>query len=114
VKGLQIDLEEIEERILLRLEGRIDAISAPTLEKKLRQLIDEQRLFLLLDLTQVDYVSSAGLRVLLAMSKKVHGKQGYLVLFSLQEEVAAIFKMAGFDRILSICQNETEALQFRK
>ena len=111
--GLKIDLEEVEGKVLLRLDGRIDTASAPLLEKKLTQLLQESHFMLLLDFTRVDYLSSAGLRVLLFASKKTHEKNGALILFSLQEEALSIIKMAGFDRILRICLNEKEALQFR-
>lgn len=112
--GLQIELEEIEQRILLRLDGRLDASSIQILERKIDKLIEERHTQLLLDFTRVDYLSSAGLRILLAATKKLKAKKGTLVLFSLQEEVSEVIKMAGFDRILQICTNEKEALQLNK
>lgn len=112
--GLEIELEEIEHRIVLRIDGRLDAASAPILERKLNQLIGEHRHYLCLDFLRVDYLSSAGMRVLLAASKKVHASKGHLILFSLNEEVAEVIKMAGFDKILHICSTEKEALQFHK
>ena len=68
----------------------------------------------MLDFTRIDYLSSAGLRILLSATKKLKEKKGTLILFSLQEEVLEIIKMAGFDKILHICLNEKEALQFHK
>ncbi len=112
--GLHIELEEIEQRIILRIDGRLDAASAPMLERKLSNLFDEHHYRLLLDFTRVDYLSSAGLRVLLSATKKTKAKKGDLILFSLQEEVLEIVKMAGFDKILHLCSNEKEALQFHK
>ena len=112
--GLKIELENIEGRVLLRLEGRLDAASAPLLEKKIGNLLEEGHFLLILDFTRVDYLSSAGLRVLLAASKKSKQKKGTLILCSLQDEVFEIVKMTGFDKILSICSNEKEALRFGK
>ena len=74
--GLKIDMEEISQRIILRLDGRIDAASSMILERKLNKLIDENHLHLLLDFTRVDYLSSAGMRVLLSSLKKVKAKKG--------------------------------------
>lgn len=73
--GLSIELEEIEHRVILRLDGRIDAASAPILERKLNSLVEEDHLYLLLDFSRVDYLSSAGMRVLLSVSKKTASKK---------------------------------------
>lgn len=112
--GLRIDLEEIEHRVILRLQGRLDVASSPLLERKLSNLIEEEHTHLLLDFSRIDYLSSAGMRVLLAAAKKLTSKKGELVLFSLTDEVSEVIKMAGFDKIFSIVSSEKEALQFHK
>lgn len=112
--GLQIELEEIEHRVILRVDGRLDVATAPILEKKINNLIDEDHFHLILDFSRIDYLSSAGMRVLLSASKKLKSKKGGLILFSLSEDVSEVIKMAGFDKILHICSSEKEALQFHK
>ena len=109
--GFKIIPEEIDRKLILRIEGRLDASSSPILEKKIQQMIDELHHYVILDFSQVDYLSSAGLRVLLAATKKLKSNQGDLVLFSLGEDILEIIKMAGFDKILRICSNESDALQ---
>jgi len=111
--SLKVDLEAIEQKIVLRLEGRIDAATSPLLERQMERLIQEKHHHLLLDLNQVDYLSSAGLRLLLSMSKKLQSLKGFLILFSLAAEVEEIVKMAGFDRVLLLFANEKDALQYR-
>lgn len=110
--GLHISAEEIGPKVVLRLEGRIDAATSAVLENRLQKLINEERVQLLLDFTDVDYLSSAGMRVLLASLKKVKAKGGLLALFSVTEDVNEIIRLAGFDKILHIFLNEQEALQF--
>ncbi len=113
--GIQITLEEIDQVLILRLDGRLDAATAVVLERKLAPLIEEgKHLRIALDCANIDYLSSAGMRVLLAMNKKMHTKQGVLLLFSLSGEVEEILKMAGFDRVFRIFSNEKEVLQFKK
>lgn len=112
--GLHIDLEEIDRKLILRIDGRLDASSSPILERKINGLLEERHTHLLLDFTHVDYLSSAGMRVLLAATKKLKGKKGDLILFSLHDDVAGIVRMAGFDKILHICANEKEALHITK
>ncbi len=112
--GLRIQLEEIEHRVILRIDGRVDAASAPILERKINSLIEEDHYLLILDFSQIDYLSSAGMRVLLSATKKLKSKKGRLILFSVADEVEEIIKMAGFDKILHICSSEKEALQFNQ
>jgi len=112
--GLHIQLEEIEHRVILRIDGRLDAASAPILERKMANLIEENHHLLLLDFSRVDYLSSAGMRVLLSATKKLKAQKGSLILFSVADDVGEIIKMAGFDKILHICSSEKEALQFHK
>lgn len=109
--GLKIGLEEIDRKVVLRLEGRLDAATTPILERKLNTLIDEHRIHLLLDFTDVDYLSSAGMRLLLTTSKKLKAKKGVLILFAIDEDVLEIIKLAGFEKILFIFETEQDALQ---
>ena len=110
--GLHIELETVDQKIILRIEGRLDASSSSILERKLNSLIGENHDYLLLDFTRVNYLSSAGMRVLLSATKQLKAKGGSLLLFSLGDEVEEIVKMAGFDRILHIFSSEKEAFQF--
>lgn len=109
--GLRIELEEIEHRVILRVDGRVDASSAPILERKINSLIEDGHTYLLLDFNRLDYLSSAGMRVLLASLKKLKSQKGDLILFGLSEEVIDVIKMAGFDKIFRIYSSEKEALQ---
>ena len=64
----------------------------------------------LVDFSKVDYLSSAGMRLLLSTTKKMKKNEGKLIFFSISDEVMEIIRMAGFERILSIYGSEQEAL----
>ncbi|MBP9840930.1 MAG: STAS domain-containing protein [Simkaniaceae bacterium] len=107
--GLNI-LEDLGEgHTILRIEGRLDATSASLLESKLQGLFEANRMKVLIDFSKIDYLSSAGMRVLLASTKKWKGMGGRLVFFSIGDDVMEIIKMAGFERILNISNNEMDA-----
>jgi anti-anti-sigma factor len=108
---MNVVVEEKEDYSVLRLKGRMDATSMPLLESKIDHLIQKKVLRVLLDFSHVDYLSSAGLRFLLAATKKVKSSGGLLVISSVAEEVMEIIKMAGFERILHIFPNEKKALE---
>ena len=82
------------------LEGRLDTTSAPQLEAELRQDLNGiTRLDL--DFAALEYISSAGLRVLLAV-QKVMRKQGEMVIYNVNETVMEVFEITGFIDILTI------------
>lgn len=82
------------------LEGRLDTVTAPELEKALMELIPDLT-ELKLDFTDLDYISSAGLRVLLA-AQKAMSKQGSMTLTHVNEAVMEILEVTGFTDILTI------------
>jgi len=108
--GLNVKINEVNQKTVLRIEGRLDAASAPVLENKLTELISSGKTQLVLDFAKVDYLSSAGMRLLLSTTKKLKSADGKLHFCSISEEVMEIIKMAGFERILSIYQTEQEAI----
>ena len=110
--GINIQIEDDQGVSIFRLEGRMDATSAPLLEKKLKKQISSLgKTKLVLDFAKVDYLSSAGMRLLLSTTKKLKEGDGALHLCSVSEEVMEIIKMAGFERIIRIFPTEQEALQ---
>ncbi len=81
------------------LEGRLDTTTAPTLEADLKGSLDGVTK-LIFDLEKLEYISSAGLRVLLS-SQKIMNKQGAMVITNTSEAVKEIFDVTGFSDILS-------------
>ncbi|MBO6112543.1 MAG: STAS domain-containing protein [Lachnospiraceae bacterium] len=84
----------------ISLEGRLDTTTAPQLEEEVKNSLDGVS-SLIMDLTQLEYISSAGLRVLLS-AQKVMNKQGSMVVRNASEEVKEIFEVTGFSDILTI------------
>ena len=84
----------------LALEGRLDTTTAPQLEAELKRSIDGVS-DLSMDFAQLEYLSSAGLRVLLA-AQKVMNRQGKMVIRHVNETIMEIFEVTGFSDILTI------------
>jgi len=110
VLGLEISIEEIDKIIILRLIGSIEASSFLVLQKKLDVLVNEERKNVLLDFSNVDYLSNTGLRVLVSYSNKFKEKKGSLGLFSVNEDIKELIRITGVDKILNIYKNEQEAI----
>lgn len=86
--------------LLVSLEGRLDTTTAPQLEKELNESI-EGVTSLTLDMNKLDYISSAGLRVLLSAQKKMNA-QGSMRVINVGETIMEIFEVTGFSDILTI------------
>ncbi len=86
--------------LTLVLEGRLDTMTAPRLESDLRSSIDGIEK-LVLDFASLEYISSAGLRILLS-TQKIMNKQGSMVIRNVNEDVMDIFDITGFADILTI------------
>ena len=97
---MNINIERENGKALMKLEGRLDTTTAPELEKAINGEGDELK-DLVLDFNGVDYISSAGLRVLLTAQKKMNA-QGNMELRGVSEAVMDVFEMTGFADILVI------------
>ncbi|MBQ9167589.1 MAG: STAS domain-containing protein [Oscillospiraceae bacterium] len=86
--------------LMITLSGRLDTTTAPQLESELKASLGGVEK-LVLDFAGLDYLSSAGLRVLLAAQKTMN-KQGSMVIRSVNETIAEIFEVTGFSDILTI------------
>ena len=97
---MTVNIEKNNKTVTLKLEGRLDTITAPMLEKAVN---DECKTAenLVLNFEKLDYISSAGLRVLLGAQKKMN-KQGSMKLTNVREEVMDVLEMTGFADILTI------------
>ena len=96
--------------MILGLKGRLDASNANTVEQKVLGLIDAGENRWVIDLGQLDYISSAGLRVLLMAAKRLRTGGGKIALASLQDHVKEVFDIAGFSAIFAIYANRDAAI----
>ena len=97
---LNIVKERRDDALTVKLEGRLDTTTAPELEGALRDELSEVKA-LVFDLSGLEYISSAGLRVLLSTQKTMN-RQGSMKLIGVKETIMEIFSITGFCDILTI------------
>ena len=97
---MTIEIKKNQEETIIEIVGRLDTITAPALEKTINEDIGDTK-NLVLDVKGMEYISSAGLRVLLAAQKKMQ-KIGSMKVIGVCEEVMEVFEMTGFADILVI------------
>ena len=107
---MQISVKTTNEVKVLAFEGRLDTGTSPDAQQRLTRLIEEGQNRLLVNFEKLDYISSAGLRVLLATAKQLKGIDGELRICSLNEVVMEVFDISGFTTIFKVFGDEAEAL----
>jgi len=100
-----------EKATVLILEGRLDSTTSGVLEKRILALTGAGEKNFVVDFTSMDYISSAGLRVLLMAAKILKKVGGKVVLSALCANVKEVFDIAGFTSIFTICATQEEAIQ---
>jgi anti-anti-sigma factor len=104
-----MSLPEMSDLYVVAPAGRLDASAAPQLKDALTLLLEQSAPHILVNLSDVPYLSSSILRVLLWAHKRARRSGGALVLCCLPPQVLRVFKIVGFDQILTICATEEEA-----
>lgn len=101
--------KKVSETVVISVNGRLDGATSPGLDQGLQVFLNAGEHKIVFDITQLEYISSAGLRVFLNTAKKVQ-KTGKVVLFGIKPHIREVLSIAGFDTIFSIVETEEEAL----
>ncbi len=96
--------------LIVALEGRLDGTNAAKFEEMLTSEIGDGGCSVVADLENLAYISSAGLRAILLVTKSVSSKGGKLALCSLSLQIEEVFKISGFDKIIPIHATRVEAV----
>lgn len=101
----------VKDSIVVKVPCRLDANNAPGVETELKELLKTNPKKIILDFSETDYMASAGLRVILFITREFIKSGGRIALVELKPTVLKIFQMAGFLRIFTICISQEEALR---
>lgn len=107
---MDIQQDQHHQITILAPQGRLDSFTTSDLEQHLIRLLDQGTTCLLVDFVHLDYISSAGLRVLLMVAKRIKAMNGTLALCTMRGNIREVFEMSGFDRIFTIYVSREEAL----
>jgi len=106
---MEITTEKKSNLTLINLKGKLDSVTSPQFEDALMRLIDEESYNFIFNCVELDYISSAGLRVLLIGAKKVKVKNGKIKLANLKKHIREVFEIAGFTAIFELYESLEEA-----
>ncbi len=108
-ENMEITTETVSGYCVIRVSGRLDAVTAPDLEGVVTETIEKGEHRLALELSGLEYISSAGLRIFLIAAKKLKGLEGELSLAGQKDSVKEVIEISGFSSIMS-CYDSLEEL----
>ena len=93
---MKVSINELEGLIVASLEGELDTTAATDVEKALQPLLDNDSRDIVFDCSQMDYIASSGLRILLSVLKNAKSQGRKVALKDVNEDIKNVFKMTGF------------------
>ena len=108
--ALAVQTERTEKAVIVCPVGRVDGSNVGVLESVIKEQLDAGEQTLVFDFGGLNYISSAGLRVLLVTARQAQAEGGRALFCGLAEHIAHVFEISGFTNVLTICQSRSEAL----
>ena len=108
---MEISTRRAGDAWIVSLVGNLDSATSPRTQQELEAIVSQGAQRIAVDFSALDYISSAGLRVLLGLAKQVRGKGGALRTFGLNQTVREVFDISGFSMILPVFPSEADALK---
>ncbi len=108
---MEIETRKEDNAMVVSIKGRMDAVTTPEIENRLGQIINSGEKKLVINLQQLDYISSAGLRALLATAKRLKSEQGDVAFANLDGHVKEVFEISGFYSIFKVFDSMETALE---
>lgn len=107
---MEIVQETRDNAVILKLQRRIDSATAKAFEERLMPVVNGAEAAVILDFQDLDYISSAGLRVILMAAKAAKARQRKLLLCGMKPNIHEVFAVSGFTKILTIVESCEAAL----
>lgn len=107
---MTIACEKLGETLIAAPQGQLNSVNSAAAEADLVAHVTDGTRKLALDFTRLDYISSAGLRVVLVLAKRLKQAEGQLVIFGMQPHVREVFDISGFLAILNVVDTRDQAL----
>ena len=99
---MEISIQKLNDETLVRIIGELDTVATTEQADQLQLILDNAAAHLIIDCTDLEYISSAGLRFFMQLKRESEAKGGTIRITNLNEDVADIFRMSGFQNIFQI------------
>jgi len=107
---METEISQKDDTTIFTLSGRLDSHSAPQFEKQVQDFLVSPDSNLVLNFNNLDYISSAGLRIILNTAKAYKPTQYKFITCTMQDHVQEVFEISGFDSFITICATLDESM----
>ena len=111
MENFEVLREDKSEISILRIKGFLDAHTAPKFEQAIQDLVNESRNYIIVSMTELNYISSAGLGVFMGFIEEIREKGGDIKLCCMSPKVFKVFDLLGFPALYEIYDKDEEAIQ---
>lgn len=108
--SMEITVRELKDVDVVAVSGRVDSSTAPRLDQTLKGLVDNRRYRIVLDLAQVEYMSSAGLRAMVSCLRSVQKRFGNVHVAQPSDKVKEVLDLAGLDVVFDVFEDQVGAV----
>ncbi len=108
---MDITSRRTEDALIVSAEGRVDGANARKFQKAVENVITDGDQAVILDMENLSYISSAGLRSILLIAKGLQKRSSKFAVCALQDPIREVFRIVGFDKIVSIYDSQGEAVK---
>ena len=111
MESFEVSKKEDGKVVILNIKGYLDAHTAPMLESELQQLVDAGKYNILVNFSELLYISSAGLGVFMGFIENIRNNDGDIKLSNMNSKIYRVFDLLGFPTLYDIVEKEQEALK---
>lgn len=105
-----IDSERDNGVLTVKVRGRVDGTNANDFQNAVKEELRDEDSVVMLDMEDLSYISSAGLRVVLMIAKALERRQAKFMIYSLSDSIRNVFEISGFDKIIGVFDSREQAL----
>lgn len=110
---MEATFEQLDDQLMIAVTGRLDTVSAPQFDERLAPMLAHPHTHILIDMSGVSYISSAGVRSILQLVKFAAANGGRLAVFSVPQPIMAVLEMAGLPSRLDLYPDRSSAMSHR-
>ncbi|KAB2888502.1 MAG: STAS domain-containing protein [Desulfobulbaceae bacterium] len=100
------------EATIIHIKGRLDSATAPELESQVLSSLEGGRQHLVLDFSELEYINSAGLRILVLGYQRLHPLGGQVMVCGVKDYIAEVFDISGYNRVFRMCPDLDQAIRY--
>lgn len=109
-----IETDRKDNVLTVKVKGRVDGSNANDFQNKIKDSVTSKDQVVMLDMAELSYISSAGLRVVLMVAKSLEQRKAKFMLYSLSDSIKEVFEISGFDKVIKVHASRKEALAAAK